>query len=190
MAGINKNGLLAGKVAVITGASRGIGEAIALRYAMEGAKVVVSARTMDEGDHVLPGSINGVVNTIVAAGGEAAAVRCDLALPEHRENLINETVEKFGPIDILVNNASAIFLAGTQETPMKRYDLMHHVNTRGTFLTSQKCLPYLKKSDNPHRIQGRSQAGKRAGRCVGSSGGVNVLLEHDSKNVRDSACLS
>ena len=145
MASINKNGLLAGKVAVITGASRGIGEAIALRYAMEGAKVVVSARTMDEGDHVLPGSINGVVNTIVDAGGEAAAVRCDLALPEHRENLINETVAKFGPVDILVNNAAVTYFTPVVDFTEKRYKLMMEVQVYGCFHLAQIVLPSMRE---------------------------------------------
>lgn len=107
---INKDGVLAGKVAVITGASRGIGEAIALRYAMEGASVVVSARTVEDGDHILPGSINSVVKRIRDAGGEAHAVRADLAVAEHRVNLIQETEETFGPVDILVNNAAVTYL--------------------------------------------------------------------------------
>ena len=106
---INKEGKLAGQVAVITGASRGIGEAIALRYAMEGAKVSVSARTVDEGDHAFAGSINGVVARIRAAGGEAHAVRCDLAIEEHRINLVSETEKVFGSIDILVNNAAVTY---------------------------------------------------------------------------------
>src|SRR5512141_716191 len=103
MASVNKNGVLAGKVAVVTGASRGIGEAIAIRYAMEGAKVVVSARTVEEGDHMLPGSITGVTNRITAAGGEAMAVRCDLSDRDDRDALIKATEEAYGPVDILVN---------------------------------------------------------------------------------------
>ena len=91
---INKDGVLAGQVAVVTGASRGIGEAIALRYAMEGARVIVSARTLEEGDHILEGSINGVVKKIKDAGGEAHAVRCDLALEDHRRNLVAEAESK------------------------------------------------------------------------------------------------
>ena len=97
---MNKNGCLAGKVAVITGSSRGIGEAIAIRYAIEGAKVVISARTMDDGDHVLGGGINSVAKRINDAGGEAHAVRCDLSIAEHRENLISESEEVFGQVDI------------------------------------------------------------------------------------------
>ncbi|HAK50985.1 MAG TPA: hypothetical protein DCM54_03640, partial [Gammaproteobacteria bacterium] len=99
---LNKDGPLAGQVAVITGASRGIGAAIAYRYAQEGARVVVSARTLEDGDHVLSGSINSVVKRIRDAGGEAHAVRADLSIEEHRENLIKETESTFGPVDILV----------------------------------------------------------------------------------------
>jgi citronellol/citronellal dehydrogenase len=112
---VKKDGLLAGKVAVVTGASRGIGEAIAYRYAQEGAKVVVSARTLEDGDHKLRGGINSVVSNIHGAGGEALAVRSDLALSEHRENLVRETEAAFGPIDILVNNAAVTYYASTPE---------------------------------------------------------------------------
>ncbi len=145
MASINKNGVLAGKVAVITGASRGIGEAIALRYAMEGARVVVSARTVEEGDHILPGSINSVVKKITDAGGEAAAVRCDLALPEHRENLIKETVDRFGPVDILVNNAAVTYFTPVTEFTEKRYKLMMEVQVYGCFHLAQLVLPSMRE---------------------------------------------
>ena len=106
MGKVNKDGVLAGKVAIVTGASRGIGEAIAKRYAMEGAKVVVSARTVNEEDHYLPGSISQTVNEIKEAGGEALAVKANLALPEDRANLIDATTNEFGFVDILVNNAA------------------------------------------------------------------------------------
>ncbi|MBJ37515.1 MAG: short-chain dehydrogenase [Gammaproteobacteria bacterium] len=145
MASIDKNGVLAGKVAVITGASRGIGEAIALRYAMEGARVVVSARTVEEGDHILPGSINSVVKKITDAGGEAAAVRCDLALPEHRENLIKETVDRFGPVDILVNNAAVTYFTPVTEFTEKRYKLMMEVQVYGCFHLAQLVLPSMRE---------------------------------------------
>ena len=145
MASINKNGVLAGKVAVITGASRGIGEAIALRYAMEGAKVVVSARTVEEGDHILPGSINSVVKRIKDAGGDAAAVRCDLALPEHRENLIKETVDAFGPVDILVNNAAVTYFTPVTDFTEKRYKLMMEVQVYGCFHLAQLVLPSMRE---------------------------------------------
>lgn len=142
---INKNGLLAGKVAVVTGASRGIGESIAIRYAMEGAKVVVSARTVDEGDHPLPGSINGVVDVIKAAGGEAMAVRCDLGVTEHRENLVAATEAEFGPIDILCNNAAVTWFIPVTDFPEKRYRLMQEVQVYAPFHLSQMVLPKMKE---------------------------------------------
>lgn len=106
MASIGPDGLLKGRVAVVTGASRGIGEAIARRYAMEGAKVVVSARSVEETDHYLPGTITTTVEHIKAAGGDALAVRADLAQAGDRRNLIETATEFYGPVDILVNNAA------------------------------------------------------------------------------------
>ena len=140
---MNKEGLLAGKVAIITGASRGIGEAVAIRYAMEGAKVVVSARTLDEGDHPLGGSINSVVGRINDAGGDAHAVRCDLALAEHRENLIAETKSKYGDVDILVNNAAVTYFVPVKDFRKKHYDLMLEVQVYAPFHLSQLCLPSM-----------------------------------------------
>ena len=105
MAVIDKDGVLAGKVVIVTGASRGIGEAIALRYAMEGARVVVSARTVEDSDHYLPGTITTTAKTITDAGGDAIAVKCDLAVPEDREQLLSETHARRGTVDILVNSA-------------------------------------------------------------------------------------
>ena len=142
-ASINKDGLLAGKVAVVTGASRGIGEAIALRYAQEGAKVVVSARTVEEGDHPLPGSINGVVKRINDAGGEAFAVRADLASGEDRVDLIKAAEGAFGPVDILVNNAAVTFFIPVAEFPERRYKLMHEVQVYAPFHLSQLVLPSM-----------------------------------------------
>jgi NAD(P)-dependent dehydrogenase (short-subunit alcohol dehydrogenase family) len=140
---INKDGLLAGKVAVVTGASRGIGEAIALRYAQEGAKVVVSARTVEEGDHPLPGSINGVVQRINDAGGEAVAVRADLAVSQDREDLITAAVDAFGPVDILVNNAAITFFIPVVDFPERRWKLMNEVQVYAPFHLSQLVLPSM-----------------------------------------------
>lgn len=142
---VNKNGLLAGKVAVVTGASRGIGEAIALRYAQEGAKVVVSARTVDEGDHILPGSINGVVKRIRDAGGEAIAVKCDLSSREERENLIKESEAAFGAVDILVNNAAITYFIPVDDFPEKRFKLMMEVQVYGPFHLAQLVLPKMRE---------------------------------------------
>ncbi|HJM75262.1 MAG TPA: SDR family NAD(P)-dependent oxidoreductase [Dehalococcoidia bacterium] len=142
---VNKNGLLAGKVAVVTGASRGIGESIAIRYAMEGAKVVVSARTLDEGDHPLPGSINGVVALINDAGGEALAVQCNLANSDERESLIEQTEAAFGPVDILVNNAAITYFIPLEAFPEKREKLMFEVQVFASVHLSQLVLPGMKE---------------------------------------------
>ncbi len=134
---------------MITGGTRGIGKAIGLRVARDGANVVILGKTT-EPHPSLPGTIYSAAEEIDAAGGNALAVQCDLRNDDQVEAAVTQTVERFGGIDILVNNASAIFLAGTLQTPMKRFDLMHQVNTRATFLASQLCLPYLLKSENPH----------------------------------------
>ncbi|MGD9889682.1 MAG: SDR family NAD(P)-dependent oxidoreductase, partial [Dehalococcoidia bacterium] len=117
---VNPNGALAGRVAVVTGASRGIGEAIARRLAMEGAKVVVSARTVEQSEHPLPGTITDTVARIRAAGGEAHAVKCDVSRPEERAHLIDEAVATYGPVDILVNNAAVTYYTPIAEFPEKR----------------------------------------------------------------------
>lgn len=140
---------LKGKTVFITGGSRGIGLAIALRAAKDGANVVIAAKT-DEPHPDLPGTIHTSVEEIQKAGGQGLAVKMDIRDEDQVEAAMNAAVAHFGGIDILVNNASAIFLAGTLDTPMKRYDLMHQVNVRGTFLSSQKALPFLKKAENPH----------------------------------------
>tara|TARA_B110000014_G_C20120718_1_gene593785 strand:+ start:1352 stop:2158 length:807 start_codon:yes stop_codon:yes gene_type:complete len=142
---INKNGLLAGKVAVITGASRGIGEAIAIRYAMEGAKVVVSARTVDDGDHILAGSMNSVVKRINDAGGEAAAVRCDMALAEDRVQLIETTKALFGSVDIVVNNAAVTYFIPISEFPEKRQKLMFEVQVHGPLHLAQLAMENMRE---------------------------------------------
>jgi len=140
---------LNGKTVFITGASRGIGLAIGLAAARAGANVVVAARTVVKHPK-LPGTIHSAVEEIVAAGGSALAVECDVRDEGQVHNAVGHAIARFGGIDVLVNNASAILLAGTRDTPMKRYDLMHQVNARGTFLCSQACIPHLAKRENPH----------------------------------------
>ena len=140
---------LSGKTLFITGASRGIGKAIALRAARDGANVVVAAKTKVPNPK-LPGTIFTAAEEIEAAGGKALAVACDIRDEEDVKAAVAKGVERFGGIDILVNNASAIHLAGTAETPVKRFDLMMDVNVRGTFLCTQACLPHLAKTANPH----------------------------------------
>jgi citronellol/citronellal dehydrogenase len=140
---------LAGKCIFITGASRGIGKAIALRAARDGANVVVAAKTV-EPHPKLPGTIYSAADEIAQAGGQALAVAMDVRDETQVEAAVAQAVSRFGGIDILVNNASAISLTGTLETPMKRFDLMHQVNVRGTYLCSQKTIPHLKRAANPH----------------------------------------
>ncbi len=145
---VNKNGLLAGQVAVVTGASRGIGEAIAKRYAMEGAKVVVSARSVDPDDHYLPGSINETVEMIRAAGGEAIPVKADLAQEEDRHNLVTATEAAFGPIDILCNNAAVTWFIPVVNFGEKRFRTMMDVQVWAPFELAQLCLPSMLERGN------------------------------------------
>jgi citronellol/citronellal dehydrogenase len=140
---------LAGKTLFITGASRGIGLAIALRAARDGANVVIAAKS-GVANPKLPGTIHTAAAAVEAAGGRALALQVDIREEAQVAAAVAQAAERFGGIDILVNNASAIWLAGTAETPMKRFDLMHQVNTRGTFMVTQACLPYLKQAANPH----------------------------------------
>ena len=140
---------LKGKTLFITGASRGIGLAIALRAARDGANIVVAAKTA-KSNPKLPGTIYTAAEAIEAAGGKALAVEVDIRLEEQVHAAVEKAVERFGGIDILVNNASAISLTNTAETPMKRFDLMMGVNARGTFACSQACLPHLAKASNAH----------------------------------------
>jgi citronellol/citronellal dehydrogenase len=140
---------LEGKTLLITGASRGIGKAIALRAARDGANVAVAAKT-DRKHPVLPGTIHTTVEAIEAAGGKGLAVRLDIREDEAVEQAVAAVVGHFGGIDILVNNASAIMLKGTLELPLKRYDLMFDVNVRGTYVVSRACIPQLLKAANPH----------------------------------------
>jgi len=140
---------LKGKTLFITGASRGIGLAIGRRAARDGANVVIAAKTT-EGHPGLPGTIYTAAAEIEQAGGKALACAVDIRHEQQIQAAVQQAVETFGGIDILVNNASAIMLTGTLQTPMKRFDLMHQVNARGTFACSQACLPYLKQAENPH----------------------------------------
>ncbi|MCW8808766.1 MAG: NAD(P)-dependent oxidoreductase [Rhodanobacter sp.] len=142
-------GDLAGKTLFITGASRGIGLAIALRAARDGANIVIAAKS-GVPNPKLPGTIHTAAAAVEAAGGQALALQVDIREETQVRAAAAQAAERFGGIDIVVNNASAIWLAGTAETPMKRYDLMHQVNARGTFMVTQSCLPYLKQADNPH----------------------------------------
>ena len=140
---------LQGKTLFITGASRGIGLAIALRAARDGANVAVAAKTSAPHKH-LPGTIFTAAEEIKKAGGKALALQVDVRDEASVEAAVQATVAQFGGIDICVNNASAIQLTGTLDTEMKRYDLMNQVNARGSYLTSKACIPHLKNSDNPH----------------------------------------
>ncbi len=140
---------LKGRTLFISGASRGIGLAIALRAARDGANVAIAAKTA-EPHPKLAGTIFTAAKEIEAAGGKALPLTCDIRSEEQVEEAVRSTVERFGGIDVCINNASAISLTGTLETTMKRYDLMHQVNLRGTFLVSQKCLPHLLKAKAPH----------------------------------------
>ncbi|NML47827.1 NAD(P)-dependent oxidoreductase [Ramlibacter sp. G-1-2-2] len=144
---------LHGKTLFITGASRGIGLAIATRAARDGANVVIAAKTSDPNPK-LPGTIHSAAEEIRAAGGQALPLQVDIREEGQVLAAVKQAVEAFGGIDILVNNASAISLTGTEQTPIKRYDLMNQINARGTFLCTQACLPELKKSAaagrNPH----------------------------------------
>jgi len=140
---------LQGKTLFITGASRGIGLAIALRAARDGANVAVAAKTAEPHKH-LPGTIYSAAEEIEAAGGKALPLVVDVRDESSVQAAVARTVEAFGGIDICVNNASAIQLTGAEQTDMKRYDLMHQVNARGTFLVSKTCIPHLKRASNPH----------------------------------------
>ena len=145
MAEVNKNGALAGKVAIVTGASRGIGEAIAARLAQEGAKVVASARTAEDGESKLSGTLTDTIARITKAGGEARFVKADLALREDRERLIETAVATYGPVDILVNNAAITYFIPVADFPEKRFKLMMEVQVYAPFHLSQLVLPSMKE---------------------------------------------
>ncbi|HVZ70642.1 MAG TPA: NAD(P)-dependent oxidoreductase [Rhizomicrobium sp.] len=140
---------LKGKTLFITGASRGIGLAIALRAAKDGANIAIAAKTA-EPHPKLPGTIYTAAKEIEDAGGKAFPIVCDIRNDDQVAAAVEQTVEKFGGIDICVNNASAIQLTGTLQTDMKRFDLMHQINARGTYLVSKTCIPHLRRATNPH----------------------------------------
>lgn len=141
--------MFANKTVFITGASRGIGKAIGIKLASEGANIVIAAKTA-EPHPKLAGTIYTAAEEMEQAGGKALPIVMDVRDVQAVENAVHKAAEHFGGIDILINNASAISLTPTSHTTMKRYDLMHSVNVRGTFLTSKTCLPFLEKSDNAH----------------------------------------
>lgn len=140
---------LQGKTVFITGGSRGIGLAIGVRAARDGANVVIAAKT-SEPHPKLEGTIHTAVEAIEKAGGRGLAVQCDIREEVQVQAALDQALSKFGGIDVLVNNASAISLTGTMATDMKRYDLMNQINARGTYLCGRLCIPHLKKSSNPH----------------------------------------
>jgi citronellol/citronellal dehydrogenase len=140
---------LAGKTLFITGASRGIGKTIGVRAARDGANIVLFAKTT-EPHPKLPGTLYTAAEEIEAAGGKALVCVGDIRFEDQVQAAVDLAVQTFGGIDILVNNASALSLTPTEATDMKRFDLMHQINTRGTFLATQRCLPHLKQAGNPH----------------------------------------
>lgn len=137
------------KTVFITGASRGIGKAIALRLASEGANIVVAAKSVEENPK-LGGTIFSAAKEIVEAGGQALPVQCDIRFEDQIENAVQQAVDAFGGIDILINNASAISLTPVEQTSPKAFDLMHDINVKGTYFVSKACIPFLKKGSNPH----------------------------------------
>lgn len=140
---------LKGKTVFITGASRGIGKAIALRLAAEGANIIIAAKSVEENPK-LGGTIFSAAAEMENAGGQSLGVQCDIRFEDQVQNAVDKGVEKFGGIDILVNNASAIALLPTEQITPKQFDLMHDINVRGTFFVTKACIPHLKKSSNAH----------------------------------------
>jgi citronellol/citronellal dehydrogenase len=137
------------KTIFITGASRGIGKAMALRLANQGANIVIAAKSVEENPK-LGGTIFSAAEEVEKAGGKALAVQCDIRFEDQIEKVINQAVNHFGGIDMLINNASAISLTPTEQTEPKRFDLMHDINVRGTYFVTKACIPFLKKSSNAH----------------------------------------
>tara|TARA_B100000900_G_scaffold407357_1_gene419932 strand:+ start:1694 stop:2518 length:825 start_codon:yes stop_codon:yes gene_type:complete len=169
---VNQRGVLAGKVAVVTGASRGIGDAIARRFAMEGAKVVVSARTVDSGEHYLPGTINETVAAIRGAGGEALAVKADLASAEDREQLIAAAEAEYGSVDILVNNAAITYFIPVEDFPEKRFRLMMDVQVWAPFELAQRVLPSMQEKGSGWILNISSHAAIHPEKTLSGRGGT------------------
>lgn len=140
-----------GKTVFISGASRGIGRAVAIKLAQQGANVVIAAKSVTE-DPRLGGTIHSVAEEVNKAGGRALAIPCDIRDEDQVLNAIRETIAFFGGIDVVINNASAIALTSTEQTEAKKFDLMHDINVRGTFLVTKHCIPFLKRSSNAHII--------------------------------------
>jgi citronellol/citronellal dehydrogenase len=139
------------KTVFITGASRGIGKAMALRLAKEGANIVIAAKSVEE-DPRLGGTIYSAAAEVEAAGGKALPIQLDIRFEDQIQAAVHKAVDTFGSIDVLINNASAIQLTNTENTEAKRFDLMHSINVRGTFLMTKHCIPHLKRGKNPHII--------------------------------------
>lgn len=137
------------KTIIITGATRGIGKAIALKLASQGANIVIAAKSTEENPK-LGGTIFSTAAEIESAGGKALPVQCDIRFEDQIQKVVDETIARFGGIDVLVNNASAISLTPIEQTTFKQFDLMHDINIRGTFFMCKSCIPYLQQSDNPH----------------------------------------
>lgn len=142
---------LRNKTILITGASRGIGKAMALKFAADGANIVVAAKSVEENPK-LGGTIFSAAKDIEEAGGKALPLQVDIRSEEQIQDAVEKTVQTFGGIDVLINNASAISLTGTEQTEAKRFDLMHSINVRGTFLVTKHCIPHLKKNAGAHII--------------------------------------
>ncbi len=141
--------LFENKTVIITGASRGIGKAIGIKLAGEGANIVIASKSIEENPK-LGGTIFTAAAAMEAAGGKALAIQCDIRYEDQVQQVVDKAVEKFGGIDVLINNASAINLSPTEKTEPKRFDLMYDINVRGTFMMSRACIPHLKKSTNAH----------------------------------------
>lgn len=141
--------LFSNKTALITGATRGIGKAIAIRLSREGANIIIAAKSVEE-NVKLGGTIFSAAKEIEDAGGKALPVQCDIRFEEQIKSAVDKGIEKFGGIDIVINNASAISLTTTEQTEARRFDLIHSINVRGTFFVTKACIPHLKKSPNAH----------------------------------------